>query len=578
MNKWLLTNKPVSFADQFDSYIKLYDGYHLFFSLSEDKFFYDVEKKSGIFIFGYYTTRLDININYINLDRLFLKLINNPYKSHEIIKGIYTIVLIQKGRFFIFNDPLGISKFYYSLKAEYSVFSGRIKYVRQISETALSKNQILSYYIFNYCLNGNTFFNEIQYSIPGSISFIDENGLLKVDQYFDILLHMSEQKNKLSKEELFIYAPTLWLRIIAQWQGTLNNKKASLTLTAGLDSRVLLGSFMRTGYCNYDTFTFGRPESLDVVYSNKLAKEYDIPHKHLYPGEDFFTYFDNYAREVYEHGDTLVSIYRAHRLEAYNEVMNDANAIVMGLAGSDLVRGYGYDGLIVSPITYSCWNKKSFESYFNDPHIIHRYQNLGFNSFEYLLDRKSDFDYLSHNLRYLFKVVIPLHFSQDITLNSNKGYITLVPFLDLDYLEFLRKNPYFGIYNYHNFRIMDIIRRTRGLYYSSYLSHCIYKELSEFGIGKGISPKMIIKSPIWSLIKGYLRKISKADKHYVANFNYGEWFWKYLYRYIKMNNLDKTGLNKDFLLQELNKIDKKGGELHFLDFVKAINIHMATNL
>jgi len=577
MNEWLLTNRPISFTEQFDRYIKLYDDYNLFFSLPSNKFFYNEETKSGIFIFGYYTSRLDININYKNLNSLFLLLINNPYKSYEIIKGIYTIVLIKNGRFVIFNDPLGISKYYYSLEARYSVFSGRIKYVKQIRVTTLSRNQILAYYIFNYCLNGNTFFNEIQYSLSGSISFVDDTGVIKTDQYIDILLHMSQQKDKFSKKELFEYAPALWLKIIEQWQDTLNNKKASLTLTAGLDSRILLGSFLKTNYGRYNTFTFGNKDSLDVIHAYKLAEKYNIPHEHIYPEEEFFIDFGRYAIEVFELGDTLVTIYRAHRMEAYRRVMLQSAAIVLGLAGSDLVRGFGYDGLIVSPLAYHCWNKNSLESYFDDPYVKQHYKDLGLASFQYILDRESDYDYLYHNLSYLFKVVIPLHFSQDIIMNYNMGFLTLVPFLDLDYLDFLRQNPFFGIYDYNNFKRMDFKRRIRGLYYSANLSFSLNKEISTFSTGKGFTPKDLAKSPLYAFTRGYLSKILKPSLDYKANFDYGTWFWHYLHNYFEKNDFEDT-INKHFLMDKLNETNKEGGELHFLDFVKAINIHMANNL
>ncbi len=578
MNQWLLTKTQFSFANQFDRQIFLLAGYCLYFTLPTDLYFYDVERKSGIFVFGYYISRLNSNINYKNLYDLFLELSRDPRKSHKIIKGMYTIVLIQEGSFSVFNDPLGLSKFYYSLNKEDASFAGRIRYIIQIGDATLSKEQLLAYYVFNYSLNGNTFFNNIKYSTPGLIFFINENGAMKSEQYFDFLLNLSQPKDKIKKKSVFEYAPQLWLDIIKQWQEMLKRGRASLTLTAGLDSRIILGSFIKTGYSNYDTFTFGHPESLDVDYAKLIAKEYNIRHQHFYPEEDFFTNFAVHAKKVFENGDTLVSIYRAHRLMAYSRVMQNSDAIVMGLAGSDLVRGFGYDGLIVSPIAYHCLNKKSFESYFNDPKVVQHLQNLGFTSIEWLFDHKKDFDYLSHNLQYLFKVIIPLHFSQDILMNSNMEWKTVVPFLDLDYLEFLRQNPYFGIYDYNHFKSMDLIRRTRGLYYSAKLSHNLHKELSAFGIGKGISPNDIVISPAWAFTKGYLNKISRRNKNYVVNFAYGEWFWQYLYDYFKEHNLDEIGMNQGFLLKKLNNIDKEGGELHFLDFVKALNIHMASEL
>ena len=203
MNEWLITNKPVSFKNKFERAIKLVAGYSLYFSLSAENSFYDENKNSGIFIFGYYVSKLNINIDYTNLHSLFFELSRNPNKTHEIIKGIYTIVLIQKGCFYIINDPFGLSKYYYSFDKEYAIFSGRMKYVKQIGDASISKTQLLAYYVFNYSLNGNTFFNKIKYSIPGSISFIGKNGSIKSGQYFDILAYMSRESYKLDKQSLY---------------------------------------------------------------------------------------------------------------------------------------------------------------------------------------------------------------------------------------------------------------------------------------------------------------------------------------------------------------------------------------
>jgi hypothetical protein len=42
--------------------------------------------------------------------------------------------------------------------------------------------------------------------------------------------------------------------------------------------------------------------------------------------------------------------------------------------------------------------------------------------------------------------------------------------------------------------------------------------------------------------------------------------------------MEETGLNIDFLSEKLKNMSQSGGEFHFLDHVKAINIHLAANI
>jgi len=577
MNHWLIYKSDNHIKkDKYENQINLNSGYCFDFTLSSENYYYNDKIRSGVFVFGYYINRVNSVSGNIDLKYLFNLINNNFHILHKEIKGIFTIIIITNGDFSILNDPFGISKVFFN--DDFKFFADRIQSIKVNVNNCISTNHILEYYVFNYMLNGNTFFDRIKYATPGYYFSLTKNGKIRSGIYFDILDYLSESSAKLNKKEVFNWATNLCIELITQLQKMLNHKKVSLTLTAGLDSRILLGSFIRTGYSNFDTFTFGHKDSLDVDYAIKLADEYNIKHKHIYPNDDFFAHFSMYARKVFEQGDTLVSIYRAHRFEAYNEVMSNSNAIVMGLAGSDLVRGYGYDGLIVSPIAFHCWNKKSIESYLMNPLVVKHLNSIGFGSIEYLLDNRTKYDYLSHNIKYLFKVVIPLHFSQDIVMNANKGWKTIVPFLDLDYIEFLRNNSYLQINDYTCFKRKDLKRRIKGLYYSADLSYNLSKEVSSFSTGKGYSPKDVARFPLWAFTKGYYNKIIKKNKNYVANFSYGEWFWNYLDNYFVNNNLDDVGLNHTFIHEEVKNIKRYGGEFHFLDFVKAINIHMASKI
>lgn len=577
MNNWIIKKtSPEAINENFNEHIDLNSGFRLSFTLNQTDYFFNKNTRSGIFLFGYYTYRLNQSERIKDLNSLYEALEGNIEVLPKIIKGIFTIILISNGNFTLINDPLGISKFFYS--KDLSCFAGRIKPVKEQVSDALSQNNLLEYYVFNYCLNGHTFFQNINYSIAASCFKLIPNGQIVTNTYFDIIKYLSEPMPKISSKEVFGKVSEQWLKIIKQWQNELNGQKASLTLTAGVDSRIILGSFLKSGYKPFDTFTFGHELSSDVRFAKLLADKYCIPHNHVYPETEFFEGFDQKAKSVFNEGDTLVSLYRAHRQDAYSQLKGSTRAIFMGMAGSDLVRGFGYNGLITSPLAYHCLNKKEFNKYFQDQQIIEKLNAIGFQSTDSLLDNEATYDYVKHPLHYLFKVIIPLHFSQDVLINSNMGINTYLPFLDFDYLDILLQTNYFGHVDYNNYKLLDIKRRARGLYYSARLAKTVHPELANFSLGKGYSPDDIVKSRILTLIKGSLYKFSKEKRSDVANFSYGTWFWEFLTNYFQSNDIGETTLNKEYLFKQLLNTAKSGGELHFLDFVKAVNVHMATKL
>lgn len=576
MNQWqILNSSDVLKSHVFKRRISLDSGYNFDFSLDESNYYYDETSRSGVFVFGYVASRIDASAGFDNYKDLYLILQDNPGRIAEIIKGIFTIVLITEGKFTVFNDPFGISKIFFTRNL--NCFGGRIQYPKEYAGSRISPDNLLEYYVFNYNLNGNTFFRDINYSTPATRIQIRPDGKASIETYFDVVEHLSKPRMKIPKKEVFTSAAEIWKSILMQWQQQLNGAKARLSLTAGLDSRIILGGFQST-YPNFSTFTFGDPRSGDVIYAKLLAKEFGIPHQHCFPGQDFFNDFLSHAQETYSSGDTLVTVYRAHRLDAYKEIMGDAGGIFLGMGGSDLVRGFGYDRLIVSDIAWNCWNNRNIKNFLSDSQTMPKLKSIGFSSVEPLLDREDTYQYIYHPLHYLFKVIIPLHFSQDVTLSMNNGWKIILPFIDLDYLDFLASTEYFEMNDFVNFKSFEYKRRYKGLYYSARLSNELNSKLSDFTLGKGYCPKDIIHNRLGFLLKGLYYKLNNKHKPHYANFTFGEWFWGFLDKYLKENNLDETGLNTGYLKSELATLPRKGGELLYLDYTKAVNIHLATQI
>ena len=124
-----------------------------------------------------------------------------------------------------------------------------------------------------------------------------KGGRLINKKYFDIISFIASGKNSLKGNDVYTIIADTLNKIIKQY-GKNSNTKLSLTLTAGLDSRIILSSLKEIKSVEYDTFTFGKAESYDVKFAKLIAKRERIPHKHFFPDADFFNYFSNYAKKT----------------------------------------------------------------------------------------------------------------------------------------------------------------------------------------------------------------------------------------------------------------------------------------
>jgi hypothetical protein len=562
---WIFSIKQLELSGDFN---ELKTPYGVFYhQLSNDELFHNQQTNTFLFVDGECLPRLDSNQEKITPEAIENLLIQKE-NPQNFLKGIYTIVYISESGVKFFNDQLGISKFFYDQHLVSNRFDLAKKYAKKLS---ISKLHISEYFLFNYFINGNTIYNELNYSKPATQIFANKKGIY-ISEYFDLLQHLKEI-GKNPKKQRFKDIGKCFTNIIKQYYDTKKHTKPYATLTAGLDSRVILATLINTYKpSEVSTFTFGNKESSDVMQAIEIAKKEQIPHYHIFPDPLFFDKFEKQASKTFDFGNSFASIYRAHRLDAYTKIKQNTDTIVMGMAGSDLVRGIGYDGLIVTPIAKHLWKRKSLESYFENSTLIQRVKDFGIDCFEEIKNNYYNYKYISHPIDYLFKVIVPLHFSQDISINTSNGINTFLPFLDLEYLEKLAASGYLDFSEYSNFKNKDIRRRMKGIFYSAKFVQVLNKRLAKYSLGKGYSPNDIVKSRILFLIKGYLYKKKKAPK--VANISYGQWYYDFLKERLKEVEFKTLGIDGDELIKSLEHKKTQGDELYFLDFTKVINLDM----
>ena len=117
------------------------------------------------------------------------------------LNGMYSFIIYdtKKNTFFCARDRLGIKPLYYMKKDNEIIISSEIKPLLKNIKTKLNEETIMRYLSSSYYDYGSqTFFENILQLEPGHYMKLDENGILNIKKYWNVLV---EDKNKISPEK-----------------------------------------------------------------------------------------------------------------------------------------------------------------------------------------------------------------------------------------------------------------------------------------------------------------------------------------------------------------------------------------
>lgn len=563
--KWLIVKNNILVKNQLFKR-KFSNLTHSFFfdsDVEQSNYFWDDLTQEGVFIDGYILPRLSFNKK-ANPKTIFEQYKNSGQASFLNYKGIYTIVIIEKEKTVISTDIFGVSKFFYSQ----SIVSNNLWVFNEFSEIKVSLEAVYMYLIFNYFIEEYTQFENIFKSVGGEFYTMQEQ--IIVNKYFDIYNYLSEREVLYDEKQTFNHAPELWLKIISQYLEYFKGRTISQTLTAGLDSRMILAAFRKLDYAP-KTFTFGDSQSMDVVYASKLAQMLDITHYHFYPGNPFFQNFGDFAETVISEGCSLSSIYRGHRLDAYQKLQKISEVVFFGFIGSEIIRGGVFpDGLIYPNFILDIWLNKevSIKKILTD-NFVNVDQRLAKTVEDKIMD---EYKFYRNPDSHIFKVIIPLHFGQDISLLHKMDIASVAPYWDIDFLDFQKTTPFF-LRNEDKDKLSKLghFKRRKGPKYSCKMINLMDPSNAKVSLGKGYSPKEYDSSILYASIKFLIHKYTKnvTDK---SNFSYDEWYKAYLLNIFESNSFNSDiFINPKKNLLSLNYQD----ELSLLPYTKIANLSLA---
>lgn len=527
--------------------------------------YYQKSENCFIFLDGFILNRLSLGKS-SGLIGILDDYLHNEVEFINHYKGDFVLIIIHNDKLLLYSDYFGVARYFYHSFDNRFIASNRVSVFAKFLKLSLNQRNLYLYFLLNYLPYETTFFNEVKKNIGGQYLEV-ENGEVKEHKYFNILDFLSNRTPlKLKDKDIFHLASEKWMQLIEQYLNFTGKDNIAITLTAGLDSRLILAALQKLNVKPL-TFTFGRKDSMDVHYAKIIAEKLKLEHHHFYPSENFFSNFRKQAIKTVDDGDGIVTLFRAHRYNAYQQLKEfNVDSVFFGYIGSEVIRGIHPDGLIFPFFFIDQWlgKKIDFSEYLQktlgqlDVKFIKETET-------YINDRFSNWEPDQH----IFDFLIPLHFRQDISLVKKLEMTPFVPYWDMDYLEFQKTTPFFiNVKDKQRHASLGHFKRIMGPKYSAEMLCRLDPVNARMTLGKGYSPADFVVSPYLAGIRYVIRKkFSSIMK--VPNFSYDEWFRTYLKE-------EMVGLKNrnDFLKFDDSSFDLQKGssELYFLNIVKRLNI------
>jgi asparagine synthase (glutamine-hydrolysing) len=208
------------------------------------------------------------------LEALFQHFLDYGFKGWEKINGQFLLVLFdqQEKTTHLINDRYGSQTAYYARASSTLFFSTRIRDLVRLlpSRPSFSHLGVAELMCFGHHLGNGTLFDGVTCLPPGSLLTFHRSRIS--DHRYWRAVYTPD--SAITEAELADSLATAAARQIRS-----GGRKGAL-LSGGLDSRAVVHQAWKSG-CEVQTFTIGLPNSMDVVYADRISSRLGIPHTHL---------------------------------------------------------------------------------------------------------------------------------------------------------------------------------------------------------------------------------------------------------------------------------------------------------
>lgn len=490
------------------------------------------------------------------------------------VRNKTAIIVNISGDFFsVKNDELGINKFFYFFDEKSFIISDNVFTINHLVGSVSSQMNIFLFLLFNYYVDGLTFFKDIYYSQPGTLLTKNKNKLVAT-RYWTLNDIRSESVITNPKDKLD-YVVRAWNSLVHNILET--GKESYLTLTGGFDSRLILAAMLNKTK-NIEATTFGNKNSRDAVVAKNIANKMNIRHKIILPDREIQKFFIQTADKGLQQNNTLLDPVRVFRLGGIIKEYHDID-LFLGYAGSEIIRGIYPDGLMISNFVLTMLEaprkglslKKCINDYLKNNYVSVD-EEVSQELTEYIEQKFVHYDLLSH----LFEVMVPLHFGSDINYLQKNKIQPMTPYLHLSFLMALEKtNNIFLLRNGRKLKDSHFQRIDNPDIYVRMLNR-LSPQLASMNFTKGYSAKDYIFSKHWAGMKFLYFKYTEATT-YANVYEYESWYKDVLKDHLGAERLDFLEIDKPGLLNDLENLTSHR-EIDYKRFTKILSLSLINKM
>jgi hypothetical protein len=199
------------------------------------------------------------------------KIINEKPDDLKLLNGHFCGVYTFNNSITLFTDRLGLREFHIYENDNGWYFSSRLDFIIKLGNFSIDFNEFGSRWLLVNQLSNKSIIKNINRLNFGAKVTLNNNQLKIIDDNWfpskGNTISINDFNHKLEKLTLL---------------GTSNNSKISLSLSGGMDSRVILSLLLHSNYSNWGCHTFQTEDKMDVNIAEKILRDLNIQHK-LFP-------------------------------------------------------------------------------------------------------------------------------------------------------------------------------------------------------------------------------------------------------------------------------------------------------
>lgn len=190
------------------------------------------------------------------------------------LNGHFLILTWNINELKVFTDRLGLRDIYIAkIPHNIILFSSRIDWLIQLTEAKLNFKEFGSQWLlFNKISSESIFTNTQRITAGSSVTISRENNSISINK--------NNWLPALNKNE---YLPVDFYNTLEKLITfpLIEEEKISLSLSGGMDSRVILSFLLKSNSRNWYTHTFGDSNQPDSIIANRIITDHHIPHEQI---------------------------------------------------------------------------------------------------------------------------------------------------------------------------------------------------------------------------------------------------------------------------------------------------------